>query len=57
MNASKNVHFYPGFIVRNPNGLVIEDGVNIGPKCLPDARRGLTFEVNQSLHMRRLFGP
>lgn len=57
MNASKNVHFYPGFTVRNPNGLVIEDGVNIDPKCLPDARRGLTFEVNQSLHIRRLFGP
>ncbi len=46
VKASKNVHFYPGFTVRNPNGLVIEDGVNIGPKCLLDARRGLTIRSN-----------
>lgn len=46
MKASKNVHFYPCFTVRNPNGLVIEDGVNIGPKCLLDARRGLTIRSN-----------
>lgn len=43
VKASKNVHFYPGFTVRNPKGLIIEDGVNIGPKCLLDARRGLTI--------------
>lgn len=44
--ASKNVMFYPGFQVRNPKKLVIEDGVNIGPKCLLDARRGLTIRKN-----------
>lgn len=46
VNASKNVCFYPGFTVRNPKGLVIEDGVSIGPKCLLDARRGLTIRRN-----------
>lgn len=46
VKASNNVYFYPGFVVRNPNGLVIEDGVSIGPKCLLDARRGLTIHKN-----------
>lgn len=44
VKASKNVYFYPGFSVRNPKGLVIEDGVNIGPNVLLDARRGLTIK-------------
>lgn len=46
VKASKNVFFYPGFTVRNPKGLIIEDGVNIGPKCLLDARKGLTIRRN-----------
>ena len=46
VKASKNVMFYPGFVVRNPKGLIIEDGVNIGPKCLLDARKGLTIRKN-----------
>ncbi len=46
VKASKNVHFYAGFTIRNPKGLVIEDGVNIGPKCLLDARKGLTIHKN-----------
>lgn len=46
VKASKNVKFYPGFTVRNPKGLVIEDCVNIGPKCLLDARCGLTIHRN-----------
>lgn len=46
MNASKNVLFYPGFTVRNPKGLKIEDGVSIGPKCLLDARKGITIHKN-----------
>ena len=46
VKASKNVLFYPGFTVRNPTGLIIEDGVNIGPKCLLDARKGLTIHKN-----------
>jgi len=55
-NISKNVLFYPGFIVRNPKQLIIEDGVTIGPKCLLDARKGLTIHKNQSLHTRQLYG-
>ena len=46
VKASKNVCFFPGFSIRNPKGLVIEDGVYIGPKCLLDARRGLTIKKN-----------
>ena len=46
VKASKNVHFYFGFTVRNPKGLIIEDGVNIGPKCLLDARKGLIIRKN-----------
>ena len=46
VKASKNVHFYFGFTVRNPKGLIIEDGVNIGPKCLLDARKGLIISKN-----------
>lgn len=43
VKATNNVMFWPGFSVRNPKGLIIEDGVSIGPKCLLDARRGLTI--------------
>lgn len=56
VKASKNVHFYFGFTVRNPKGLIIEDGVNIGPKCLLDARKGLIIRKNAVLHMRLLSG-
>lgn len=41
VKMSRNVKFYAGFSVRNPSGLVIEDGVSIGPKVLLDARNGL----------------
>ena len=41
--------FYPGFSIRNPKGLVIEDGVFVGPKCLLDARRGLTIKKNAAI--------
>lgn len=44
--VSKNVYFFTGFTIRNPKGLIIEDGVNIGPKCLLDARCGLTIHKN-----------
>lgn len=44
--TSKDVMFHPGFIIRNPHGLIIEDGVNIGPKCLLDARKGLIIRKN-----------
>lgn len=42
----KECSFYFGFTVRNPKGLIIEDGVNIGPKCLLDARKGLIIRKN-----------
>ena len=32
VKASKDVHFYPGLSIRNPKGLVIEDGVKSWPK-------------------------
>ena len=42
-NLHKDVKFYSGFSVRNPKGLVVEEGVSIGPKVLLDARCGLTI--------------
>jgi acetyltransferase-like isoleucine patch superfamily enzyme len=45
-HISKNVKFYSGFSVRNPEGLIIEEGVSIGPKVLLDARCGLTIHKN-----------
>lgn len=46
VKASKDVHFYPGLSIRNPKGLVIEDGASLGPRCLLDARCGLTIRKN-----------
>jgi len=46
VKMSKNVKLYAGFSVRNPKGLIIEDGVNIGPKVLLDGRRGITIRKN-----------
>ena len=46
VKMSRNVKFYTGFSVRNPKGLVIEDGVSIGPRVLLDARCGLTIHKN-----------
>lgn len=43
VRMSRDVKLYAGFSVRNPLGLVIEDGVSIGPKVLLDARKGLTI--------------
>lgn len=45
-SITKNVKLYSGFSVRYPKGLVIEDGVSIGPKVLLDARCGLTIHKN-----------
>lgn len=44
VKLTKNVKLYHGFQVRNPKGLIIEDGVSIGPKVLLDARSGLTIK-------------
>ncbi|MCD8305404.1 MAG: hypothetical protein LUC49_01905 [Prevotella sp.] len=46
VRMSKNVRFYPGFSVRNPALLTIEDGVSIGPHVLLDARKGLVIRRN-----------
>ncbi len=41
MDLAPNVRFYAGFHIRNPRGVIIEDGVNIGPHVLLDGRLGL----------------
>lgn len=46
VEMSKNVKLYNDFQVRNPKGLIIEDGVYVGPKVLLDARCGLTIRHN-----------
>ncbi len=38
--------FFTGFHVRNPKGLVVGDGVSVGPNVLLDARKGLTIGDN-----------
>lgn len=38
-----DARIYAGFHIRNPHGIVIEDGVSIGPKVLLDGRMGLTI--------------
>lgn len=39
-----NARIYTGFHIRNPKGIIIEDGVSIGPKVLLDGRKGLTIK-------------
>lgn len=39
-----DVRIYAGFHIRNPRGIVIENGVSIGPKVLLDGRMGLTIQ-------------
>lgn len=46
MNLHKDVRFYTGFHIRNPKGITIESGVNIGPNVLLDGRKGLTIGRN-----------
>lgn len=46
MQMTKNVRLYAGFHIRNPKGIVVEDGVSIGPKVLLDGRNGLTIRKN-----------
>ncbi len=38
---SKNVRIYGGFHIREPQNIIISDGVSIGPKVLLDGRQGL----------------
>lgn len=46
MNLHKDVRFYTGFHIRNPKGITIGSGVNIGPNVLLDGRKGLTIGRN-----------
>lgn len=46
LNMSKNVRLYAGFHIRNPKGIILEDGVSVGPKVLLDGRNGLTIKKN-----------
>lgn len=46
MNLAKNVRFYQGFHIRNPKGIIIGNGVSVGPKVLLDGRKGLTIGNN-----------
>ncbi len=43
LQMNKNVHFYGRFDIRSPKGIIIEDGVSIGPNVLLDGRKGLTI--------------
>ena len=49
MKISKNVRFYNGFHIRNPKGIIIKEGVSIGPNVLLDGRKGITIENNAVL--------
>ena len=44
MKMNGDVRIYAGFHIRNPKGIVLEDGVSIGPKVLLDGRKGLTIK-------------
>lgn len=46
VKLSKNVKFVGPFSIRNHKGLIIKDGVSIGPKVLLDARQSLTIGEN-----------
>ncbi len=46
MHLHKDVRFYTGFHIRNPKGITIKSGVNIGPNVLLDGRKGLTIGRN-----------
>lgn len=41
MRIGERVHIYEGFHIRNAKGILLEDGVSVGPKVLLDGREGL----------------
>ncbi len=43
---AKHVTMFASVDIRNPKGLVIEEGCSIGPKVLLDARKGLHLHKN-----------
>ncbi|QTE71034.1 acyltransferase [Clostridiales bacterium FE2011] len=46
MKIGKGVYVYEGAHIRNPKGIVLENGVNIGPKVLLDGRKELYIKKN-----------
>lgn len=44
MTFMGDARIYAGFHIRNPRGIVLGNGVSIGPKVLLDGRMGLTIE-------------
>jgi len=46
MKINGNIALYEGFHIRNAKGIIIEDGVSIGPKVLLDGRKGLKIGRN-----------
>lgn len=44
MTFKGDARIYAGFHIRNPKGIVLENGVSIGPKVLLDGRMGLTIK-------------
>ena len=46
---SKRVSMFASVDVRNPKGLIIEEGCSIGPKVLLDARQGLHIHRNVTI--------
>lgn len=49
VKMSKDVRFYTGFHIRNPKGIIIGKGVNIGPGVLLDGRKGLRIGENATI--------
>jgi len=43
MTFEGDVRIYAGFHIRNPRGIVLGNGVSIGPRVLLDGRKGLTI--------------
>ena len=46
MKIGKGAFLFEGFHIRNPKGVFLEDGVQIGPRVLLDGRKGLTIKKN-----------
>lgn len=44
-----NISMFGGFEIRNPAGLIIEDGCSIGPRVLLDGRKGLHIKKNVTI--------
>lgn len=40
------IRIFPGFHIRKPSGIIINNGVTIGPNVLLDGRKGLTIDEN-----------